>query len=110
MTSALLVFTPLRLEAAALGAEPGWRVLRSGMGPGRSRIAAARGLAVDASAVAVVGFCGAVAPNLRAGDAVLASELRRPDGTAVDVPGSALLARALRRRGVRVHVGPVASV
>jgi 4-hydroxy-3-methylbut-2-en-1-yl diphosphate reductase len=36
--------------------------------------------------------------------------VRRPDGTAVDVPGSALLAAALRRRGLRVHVGPIASV
>jgi 4-hydroxy-3-methylbut-2-en-1-yl diphosphate reductase len=110
VTSPLLVFTPLRIEAAALGAEPAWRVLRSGMGPRRSRVAAARGLAVDASAVAVTGLCAAAAPDLRAGDVVLASELRRPDGAVVPAAGSALLAAALRRRGLRVHVGPVASV
>ena len=109
MTS-LLVFAPLRAEAAALGAENGRRVLRSGMGPERARIAAARGLAAEADAVAVAGVCAAVAPGLRSGDVVLASELRRAGAPPTSVPGSALLAAALRREGLRVHVGPVASV
>ena len=92
MTSELLVFVPLRIEAAALKGQPGWTVLRSGMGPARARIAAARGLAVDAQAVAVVGLCAAVAPELRAGDVVCATELRREGAEPVPVPGSALLA------------------
>jgi 4-hydroxy-3-methylbut-2-en-1-yl diphosphate reductase len=111
MSDSMLVFAPLRLEAAAVGTSPDWRVLRSGMGPERARIAAARGLAVDdAASLAVTGLCAAVDPALRPGDVVLGSQVRRPDGTAVDVPGSALLAAALRRRGLRVHVGPIASV
>ncbi len=47
MKGPLLVFVPLRVEAVALGRRPGWRVLRSGMGPARARIAAARGLGVE---------------------------------------------------------------
>ncbi len=110
MSSRLLVFAPLRIEAAALPKVPGWTVVRSGMGPARARIAAARGLAVESPAVAVVGFCGGVAPQLRAGDIVCATELRREDAMPVPVPGSALLAAALRRRGLRVHVGPILSI
>ena len=63
MSSTLLVFAPLRIEAAALGKHPGWTVLRSGMGPSRARIAAARGLAVESRAVAVVGLCAGVSPE-----------------------------------------------
>jgi 4-hydroxy-3-methylbut-2-en-1-yl diphosphate reductase len=110
MSRRLLVFTPLHVEALALGSRPGWKVLRSGMGPSRARIAAARGLAVDAPAVAVVGLCAAVSPELRAGDVVCATELRREGAEPIPVPGSALLAAALRRRGLRTHVGPIRSV
>jgi 4-hydroxy-3-methylbut-2-enyl diphosphate reductase len=107
----LLVLAPLAIEAAVLGGSPGRRVMRTGMGPERARIAAARTLAVeDASALAVAGLCAAVAPELHAGDVVLGSELRRQGAEPVAVPGSALLAAALRRRGLRVHVGPIASV
>jgi 4-hydroxy-3-methylbut-2-enyl diphosphate reductase len=98
------------VEAAAIGRSPEWRLLRSGMGARRARIAAARGLAVDnVRGLAVVGVCAAVAPELEPGDVVLASELRRPGQEPVPVPGSALLAAALRRRGLKVHVGPLAS-
>src|SRR5262249_25217690 len=110
MSRPLLVFTPLRVEALALGTRSGWTVVRSGMGRSRARVAAARGLAVDARAVAVVGVCAAVAPALRAGDVVCATELRREGAEPISVPGSALLAAALRRRGLRAHVGPIRSV
>ena len=110
MSSGLLVIAPLRIEAAALRKRPGWTILRSGMGPSRARIAAARGLAVESEAVAVVGLCAGVAPELRAGDVVCATELRRETRAPIPVPGSALLAAALRRRGLRVHVGPILSV
>lgn len=87
------------------------RVLRCGMGLERARVAAARALAVeDAVAVAIAGVCAAAAPALRPGDVVLGTELRRQDGPPVAVPGSALLAAALRRHGLRVHVGPIACV
>src|SRR5215475_11215403 len=106
MASALLALVPLRLEQAALGRRPAWKVLHTGMGPERARVAAARGLAVDAPAVAVIGVCGAVSPELRAGDVVCATDLRRVDAEPVAAPDSALLVDALRRRGLRVHVGP----
>lgn len=108
MSGSLLVLAPLRLEAAAVRASDR-RVLRSGMGRERARVAAARALAVeDARAVAVAGVCAAVAPELRPGDVVLATELRPQHGPPVAAPGSALLAAALRRHGLRVHVGPIA--
>ena len=88
----------------------GWTVLRSGMGPRRARIAAARGLAVDAGAVVIVGLCAAASPDLRAGDVVCATELRRDGALPVTAPDSALVAAALRRRGLSVHVGPILSV
>src|SRR4051812_42447892 len=110
MPDELLVFAPLRIEAAMLPKRDGWTVLRSGMGPQRARIAAARGLAVEAPAVAVVGLCAAVSPSLRAGDVVCATELRRDGAIPVSAPGSALVAEALRRRGLRVHSGPMLSL
>jgi 4-hydroxy-3-methylbut-2-enyl diphosphate reductase len=110
MADELLVFAPLRIEAAMLPRRDGWTVLRSGMGPARARIAAARGLAVEAPAVAVVGLCAAVSPELRPGDVVCATELRRDGALPVTAPGSALAAAPLRRRGLRVHMGPILSL
>src|SRR6185295_1988109 len=43
------------------------------------------------------------------GDVVCATELRRVGAEPIDVPGSALLAAALRRHGLRTHVGPMLS-
>jgi 4-hydroxy-3-methylbut-2-enyl diphosphate reductase len=110
VSASLLVFAPLRVEAAALKEAPGWRVLRSGMGMQRARIAAARGLAIDsAQALAIVGLCAGVSSELRAGDVVCATELRRDGAEPVPAPASALLVAALRRRGLRVHAGPIFS-
>ncbi|HET6684657.1 MAG TPA: 4-hydroxy-3-methylbut-2-enyl diphosphate reductase [Gaiella sp.] len=110
MSGSLLVLAPLRLEAAAVNG-PDRHVLRVGMGHSRARVAAARALAVDdTGAVAVAGVCAAVSPDLRPGDVVLATELRTEGRTPLPVPGSALLAAALRRRGLGVHAGPVVSV
>jgi len=110
MSGSLLAFAPLRVEQAALKAPPEWRVLRSGMGAERARIAAARGLAVEsAKAVAIVGLCAGVSSELRAGDIVCATELRRDGAEPIPTPASALLIAALRRRGLRVHAGPIFS-
>ena len=105
--SELLVFVALRLEAAALPNVPGWTVLRSGMGPASARIAAARGLAVDSPAVAIAGVCGAVSPELRVGDVVCATELRRENWDPLAVPGAETLAAAVRCRGLRAHTGTI---
>jgi 4-hydroxy-3-methylbut-2-enyl diphosphate reductase len=107
----LLVLAPLRLEARAvrerLGA--GAAVHRTGMGPRRARTAAADAARLPTDAVAVAGFCGALDPALRPGDVVVASELRGPGGAIRACPNASLLAAALRRRGLRVHEGPIVS-
>jgi 4-hydroxy-3-methylbut-2-enyl diphosphate reductase len=103
----LLVLAPMGIEEAALGRTQ--RVLRTGMGPERARIAAARALAIDAGSVAIAGLCGGVDPALRPGDVVCASELRWEDGRKVDVAGAEALAETARRHGLRAHVGPLVS-
>jgi len=109
----LLVYTALAAEEASLprSLHRRSRVIRSGMGRERARIAAARGLAVErARGVAIVGVCAATAPDLRAGDVLLGAELRRSDGATVVADGSRLLTAALRRRGLRVRPGVLESV
>jgi 4-hydroxy-3-methylbut-2-en-1-yl diphosphate reductase len=106
----VLALAPLRVEAAALRPARELFVIRAGMGARRARIAAARGLAVDdARGVVVAGVCGAVGDDLRPGDVVLGSEMRRPDGTRIPAAASVMLAARLRALGLRVHVGPIAS-
>ncbi len=109
MSGSLLVLTPLRIEQLALGARPGFSVIRTGMGPDRARVAAARALAHSATAVAVTGFCAGIDPMLEAGDVVCANELVAEDGTHVAVMESSLLVATLRKRGLRVRVGLLAS-
>ena len=99
----LLVLAPMAIEEVALRTKS--RVLRTGMGPERARIAAARALAIDARSVAIAGLCGGVDPALRPGDVVCANELRREDGTTV----AEELAATARRHGLRAHVGPLVS-
>jgi 4-hydroxy-3-methylbut-2-enyl diphosphate reductase len=113
MSRGLLVYTALRAEELCLPQtlRRDARVIRSGMGPGRARIAAARGLAVEgARGVAIAGVCAAAAPDLRAGDVLLGAELRRADGPTTVADGSRLLAAALRGSGLRVRAGVLASV
>ncbi|MDA8068897.1 MAG: 4-hydroxy-3-methylbut-2-enyl diphosphate reductase [Actinomycetota bacterium] len=105
----VLVLAPLALEARAVrGGAPWAEVRRVGMGPKR----AARSAALSASGgnrpILIAGFCGALDPTLEPGDIVLASELRGPTGTSqCDDPS--ILAGVLRRGGLRVHIGPIAS-
>lgn len=105
----LLVIAPLRIERAALRRGlPDARVLRSGMGAARAQAMSRAAARVPARAVAVAGFCGAVVPDLRAGDVVVAAEVRGPDG--VTICDSPRLVEALAALGIeRVHAGPVAS-
>jgi 4-hydroxy-3-methylbut-2-enyl diphosphate reductase len=107
--SSTLLFTPLRVEHAALrGAARSMRVVRTGMGPRRAT-ATATAAATPADAVLVAGLAGAQASHIRPGDVVVASEVRGT-GSIVAVPSAPLLAGALRRLGLRVHTGPVRSV
>jgi 4-hydroxy-3-methylbut-2-enyl diphosphate reductase len=108
----LLVLAPLALEARAARAGAPWaRVQQIGMGPRRARRAARithRDAGEAGGPVLIAGFCGALDPSLEPGDVVLASELRGPMGTTA-CPDPAVLAGVLRRGGLRVHVGPIAS-
>jgi 4-hydroxy-3-methylbut-2-en-1-yl diphosphate reductase len=102
----LTVLAPLSLEARAVRAGAAWAdVQRIGMGPRR----AARGAQlITGGPVLIAGFCGGLDPDLEPGDVVLASELRGPTGTTA-CPDPAILAGVLRRGGLRVRVGPIAS-
>jgi 4-hydroxy-3-methylbut-2-enyl diphosphate reductase len=105
--SALTVLAPLSVEARAVRSGAAWAdVHRIGMGPRR----AARGARVadGADAVLIAGFCGALDSELEPGDVVLGSELRGPTGT-TPLPDPSVLAGVLRRGGLRVRVGPIAS-
>lgn len=103
----LLVLAPMAIEEATLRSDD--RVLRTGMGPERARIAAARALAIDAGSVAIAGLCGGIDPSLRPGDVICANELRREDGTTLAISGADELAATARRHGLRAHVGAVVS-
>ncbi len=56
----------------------------------------------------IAGFCGALDAELEPGDVVLATELRGPTGTTACADPT-ILAGVLRRGGLRVRVGPIAS-
>jgi hypothetical protein len=76
------------------------------MGPVRSVRAAA---ALGGRPILVAGVAGGLAPHVRPGDLVVATEVRGPDGERVECPSAPLLAGALRRAGHTVHLGPIAS-
>ncbi len=84
-------------------------VLRTGYGPVRSASAAARPELAGAGVVAVGGVAGALAGDLNVGDLVVGS-LVSGDGVAVSCPSAPLLAGELRRAGLNVRVGPIATV
>jgi 4-hydroxy-3-methylbut-2-enyl diphosphate reductase len=105
----VVVLAPLALEARAIRAGAPWAdVRRIGMGPRRAARSARLGVASGNRPILIAGFCGALDPTLEPGDIVLATELRGPTGTsACDDP--TILAGVLRRGGLRVHLGPIAS-
>jgi len=104
--SNLMMVTPLRIERAFVRRGVDMPVQRTGMGARRATRAAAR-LSGDGP-LALLGVAGGVAPQVQVGDVVVASEVRGDDVT-VSCPTATLLAGALRRAGLRVHVGPIAT-
>jgi 4-hydroxy-3-methylbut-2-enyl diphosphate reductase len=104
----LVVLAPLRIEARAVrrGLAPGAQVVPTGMGPRHSRAATTEHL--SGAAVAVSGFCGALDPALEQGELVVATEVQSPAGV-VPCPAAGVLAGALRRRRLRVRLGPIVS-
>jgi 4-hydroxy-3-methylbut-2-enyl diphosphate reductase len=106
----------MRAEARALrkGAA-GLAVVRTGTGPARAARAGASpaiaGLVGEIGGVVVAGIGGGLAPGLRTGDVVVATEVRVADGTMppLVLPGADGLAEAIRRHGLTVHTGPAVS-
>src|SRR6476646_9711093 len=78
---------------------------------GRRRATAAAGAVPLDGAVALVGFGGGLDPTLRAGQVLVATEVRTSDGSvaAISLPGAEMLAAALRRAGLDVVTGPLVS-
>jgi 4-hydroxy-3-methylbut-2-enyl diphosphate reductase len=104
----LAVLTPMGIEARAVrGGAPWARVEKFGIGRARAEQAASLVSDHDGTVV-IAGFAGALDDRLKPGDIVLASELRGPDGT-VACGDPSILAGVLRRAGLRVYVGPIAS-
>jgi 4-hydroxy-3-methylbut-2-enyl diphosphate reductase len=107
--SGLVVVTALRSEYAALSKQvPGAVLERCGMGPERVREWLPRLRELDPTIVVVAGVAGALDPSMRSGDVIVASEVRDEHGRTV-LRAAAPLAAELRRIGLRVHTGPIAS-
>ena len=99
----------MSLEAGALklGA-PRLRVRHTGVGPRRSRAAAARLGEGESGPVAIAGLCGALLRGRAPGDLVVPRELRGADGRVRTVDGPDP-APALRDAGFVVHEDPIAA-
>jgi 4-hydroxy-3-methylbut-2-en-1-yl diphosphate reductase len=112
--SELTVCAPLAVEARALrrglaGSGGRVRVVRTGYGPKRAAAAAARIAASSPGMLAVGGVGGGLTDGLKVGDIVVASHVT--DGTTtVECASAPLLAGELRRAGLRVQTGPIATV
>ncbi len=102
----LLVCAPLAVEAIALGKSAHVRVVRTGMGPKRSKKSAAKLASEPGRAVVVAGFGGALDPSLEPGDVVVASEVTSEDSRSTCATDK--LAAVLRAEGLRVKVGTIA--
>ncbi|WP_063064990.1 4-hydroxy-3-methylbut-2-enyl diphosphate reductase [Nocardia violaceofusca] len=102
MTRPGTVCAPLLSEWAALRGAATAPVVHTGRGPRRLYDAAAAG------PVAVAGVAGALTTELRPGDLVVASEIRR-NGTELPSPAAILLHRELLRLGLPARLGPVYS-
>jgi len=115
----LTVFAALRLEQLAVrrGLEAAARasgsdrtqVLRCGLAAGRLETIVRQTGSVhsNAQAVVVAGVGGAVSPDLRPGDVVVATEVRDCQGRRIELPGAAPLIAALRDLKFTVHSGPI---
>jgi 4-hydroxy-3-methylbut-2-enyl diphosphate reductase len=109
LSDEVVVLAPLALEARAVRRGAPWAdVRRIGMGPKRAARSAQLAVASGNRPILIAGFCGALDPSLQPGDVVLASELRGPTGTS-PCEDPTILAGVLRRGGLNVRIGPIAS-
>jgi 4-hydroxy-3-methylbut-2-enyl diphosphate reductase len=105
----LVVVTALRTEYAALaGRVSGATVERCGMGPDRVKAFLPRLAELAPDTLVVAGVAGGLDPSLRAGDVVVANEVRDAHGRVL-LRAAAPLVAELRRMGLRVHTGPIVS-
>jgi 4-hydroxy-3-methylbut-2-en-1-yl diphosphate reductase len=103
------VVTALRSEYLALAGQVGdARLERCGMGPAKVAEWLPSLSGFDRGALVVAGVAGGLSYELRAGDVVVASEVRDPHGRTL-LRAAAPLAAELRAMGLRVHVGPIVS-
>ncbi len=108
-TGGLLVITALRSEYAALARQVPEAILeRCGMGPDRVREWLPRLQQLRPDVIVVAGVAGGLDPSMRPGDVLVASEVRDEHGRIL-LRAAAPLAAELRRLGLRVHTGPIAS-
>ena len=100
----------MALEARLVSA-PGLRVRKTGIGRRRANAA---GVAIrrdgPPALLVVMGLAGGLEPGARAGEEVVAGELRGRAGERVECPAADLLAGVLAARGIEVRQGAVASV
>jgi 4-hydroxy-3-methylbut-2-enyl diphosphate reductase len=83
------------------------RIVRLGMGPGRTRERAAQ--IVGSGPIAVLGVAGGLAPDVRPGEIVVATEVSVAGGEPFPCRQAEALADAVRRTGLPVHLGPIVS-
>ncbi|HXP21481.1 MAG TPA: 4-hydroxy-3-methylbut-2-enyl diphosphate reductase [Streptosporangiaceae bacterium] len=109
--SRLMVCSPLGFEARAVrkGIGADCDVRRTGYGARRSARQADRLRADSFEMLAVAGVGGALTQDLVPGDLVVGTEVDGPDGL-VSSPSAVLLAGELRRAGLRVQAGKIATV
>jgi 4-hydroxy-3-methylbut-2-enyl diphosphate reductase len=118
--TALLVCSPLRLEARAVrrglraaggpGPPGGGTVRATGYGPARSRRQAAALAGEQFGALAIAGVGGGLTGDLVPGDLVVGTEIRDSHGNSTRCPAAPLLVGELRRAGLRAVAGPVVTV
>jgi 4-hydroxy-3-methylbut-2-enyl diphosphate reductase len=102
----LTLLTARQAEALAVGGES-TVVGTDAVTAVRAATDLAAALGADAPVV-FVGLAAALAPGLRPGDLVVASELRAPSPAPVRLlPGASLVAEEIRRLGLGVRTGPV---
>lgn len=114
--SGVLVAAPLRLEEVLIrSVARGARVLRTGMGPEKSRASAGALSGEPGHSLIVLGFCGGLDEQARPGEVIVADEVlsATDEGHAplrVSCHGAEELLDALERAGLTVRRGPIVGV
>jgi 4-hydroxy-3-methylbut-2-enyl diphosphate reductase len=106
MLANLNVLTPLRIESFAYGGAD--TVIGAGRDRAQRSGAKLAARLDEKTAVALIGVAGALAPELKPGDLIIASELRSTESTTSrNLPASTLLSSEFRRSRLTFHTGPL---